>query len=421
MQQIFDYILSFLLDTRLEAGWVGYTSDRTEWKKFKVVIIPSAFFKGEVYGTDKSYPQLPLKTIDDVPILFGEPSVSRTQNQIFVKADIVASTYFLISRYEELIVKERDENKRFAAKSSLLYKAGLLQTPIVDMYGRLLRKWLGECGVKVPAQCSKYSCVMTHDVDHLAQYRSIRGFAGGVLRGNGIAALKSMFLGVENDPLFSFDWMRKLENKAHSVKSKVFIKVSGNKLPQDIPFYNPDGQDVRKLLEKYNNDVGVHISYEAALNPKLIKEEVDKLSKIAGKPITMSRNHYLASLKPSDMRYLIDAGITDDYTLGYADMAGFRLGTARPVKWIDPERKILTNLTLHPLIVMDCTLNESKYMGLSMDDAFKMYKNLKFEVHKYGGEFVLLWHNDSVSTLSKTYHRELFEKILHNEEFADYM
>ncbi len=420
MRQIFDYILSFILDTRLEAGWVGYTSDRAEWKKYKVVIIPSAFFKDGVYGTAESYPQLPLQAIDGVPILFGEPSVSRTQNQIFVKADIVASTYFLISRYEELIVTERDEHKRFAAKSSLLYKAGLLQKPIVDMYGRLLRGWLNEAGVKVPAQNSKYSFVMTHDVDHLAQYRSLRGFAGGILRGNFKAAVSSFVGGVENDPLFSFDWMRKMESNAHNVKSKVFIKVSGNRLPQDIPFYNPDGQDVRKLLEIYN-DVGVHISYEASLNPKLIKGEVERLSSIIGKPVTISRNHYLAALRPSDMRYLIDAGITDDYTLGYADMAGFRLGTARPVKWIDPERKILTNLTLHPLIIMDCTLNESKYMCLSVADAFATYKNLKLEVQKYGGEFVLLWHNDSVSTLSKTYHRELFEKILHNEEFADYM
>ncbi len=420
MRQIFDYILSLLLDTRIEVGWVGYTAEKSEWKKYKVVIIPSGFFKDGMYGTKESYPQLPLKMVNDVPILYGEPSVSRTNGQVFVKADIIASTYFIISRYEELIVKERDEHKRFAAKSSILKKAGLLQTPIVDMYGRLLRGWLNEAGVKVPVQNSKYSCIMTHDVDHIAQYRSLRGFAGGLLRGEFKNAVRSFVGGVENDPLFSFGWMRKLESKAHNIKSKVFIKVSGNRLPQDIPFYNPNGQDIRKLLKIYN-EVGLHISYEASLNPKLIKGEVELLSSIIDKPVTISRNHYLAAINPSDMRYLIDAGITDDYTLGFADEVGFRLGTARPVRWIDPEKKELTSLTLHPLIIMDCTLNEGKYMGLSVVDAFKTYKNLKLEVQKYGGDFVLLWHNDTVSEFSKTYHRKLFEKILHDEEFADFM
>ena len=33
---------------------------------------------------------------------------------------------------------------------------------------------------------------------------------------------------------------------------------------------------------------------------------------------------------------MIRAGITDDFTMGYADIAGFRLGTCRSVRWINP-------------------------------------------------------------------------------------
>ncbi len=43
-----------------------------------------------------------------------------------------------------------------------------------------------------------------------------------------------------------------------------------------------------------------------------------------------------------------DAGITDDYTMGYADQVGFRLGTARPVRCIYPATRHLSRrLTLH--------------------------------------------------------------------------
>ena len=39
------------------------------------------------------------------------------------------------------------------------------------------------------------------------------------------------------------------------------------------------------------------------------------------------------------MVWLEKAGITDDFTIGYPDVAGFRLGTSRPVHWINPENK----------------------------------------------------------------------------------
>lgn len=363
-------------------------------------------------------PKLPLKQVEGVPFLFGEDSVSRTNSQIFVKADLVASAYFLLSRYEELIVKERDEHGRFAAKDSLLFKAGLLNLPVVDMYGRLLRKWLAECGVKIPVLKSGYKFVMTHDVDVIAQYRSLRGLAGGLLRNKALTALKSFIGGVENDPLFTFDWMRNLEKRLSRVSVKAFVKVAGKTLSQDIPYFNPYGDDVKKVLGLYP-DVGLHVSYEAALDPQLIKRELEILENVAGRKVTSSRHHYLASLKPSDMRFLIDAGISDDYTMGFADCVGFRLGTCRPVRWIDPERKEVTTLTLHPLAAMDCTLSSDKYMELNEEEAFALYKKLRMEAMKHGGEFVALWHNTSVAQTDGSYHRELFEKILNYEEPAD--
>ena len=151
-----------------------------------------------------------------------------------------------------------------------------------------------------------------------------------------------------------------------------------------------------------------------------LHDKVKNLENITGSKVTKSRHHYLASLRPSDMLYLIDAGIKDDYTMGFADCAGFRLGTCRPVKWIDPERKEVTTLTLHPLAVMDCTLSSENYMNLDHDAAFALYKKLRLEALKFGGEFVSLWHNTSVAkTYSCSYHKDLFEEIMEYEESAD--
>lgn len=412
MPEYISYILSFLLDTDAAVASdvlknICYTDDRSQWKRYKIVIIPSGFFKKITYGTPESAPTLPLAEIEGTPLLFGLPEVAKVGGQLIVKADIVASAYFLLTRYEELINDERDSHGRFQAKSSILHKCGALQRPVVDEYGHLLRGWLEEVGVGLPEPQSKFRNLISHDVDRITQYRTARGFAGGIKRFHFADALKSQLMGVERDPLFTFPWMKKMEG---DLDTELFVKVAGKRLTQDLPYFDPLSSDLKKVLELYP-EPGIHISYEASKEPHLIKSEVELLALISGKRITKSRHHFLASLKPTDFQYLIDAGITDDYTMGYADEVGFRLGTSRPVKWINPETKEVTSLTLHPLMVMDRTLYDERYMNLDYNAALKSVKDLQKITEEFGGEFVTLWHNSEVSTLSDSYARDLFIKL----------
>ncbi|MDR0756345.1 MAG: hypothetical protein LBF85_00670, partial [Tannerella sp.] len=128
--------------------------------------------------------------------------------------------------------------------------------------------------------------------------------------------------------------------------------------------------------------------------------------------VTASRHNFLASREPEDMAALERAGITDDFTMGYADTAGFRLGTSRPVRRIDASTRTLSRLVLHPLAVMDSTLSESKYMRLSAEEAQEYCFHLTRETAKAHGELVLLWHNTSVVEANGGYHRELYGRIL---------
>ena len=45
---------------RFEA--IGYTDDPEEMKLYPIVIIPSGFFKLDVYGTEQAMPTLPLRS-----------------------------------------------------------------------------------------------------------------------------------------------------------------------------------------------------------------------------------------------------------------------------------------------------------------------------------------------------------------------
>ncbi len=98
--------------------------------------------------------------------------------------------------------------------------------------------------------------------------------------------------------------------------------------------------------------------------------------------------------------------------MGYADVVGFRLGTCYPVRWINPITRRLSPLTLHPLIIMDCSLDETAYMGLTHEQAHAYCLSLLEQVSHVGGELVLLWHNVSFTENNGKYHRQLYTDLL---------
>ena len=112
------------------------------------------------------------------------------------------------------------------------------------------------------------------------------------------------------------------------------------------------------------------------------------------------------------MHALIAAKIEDDYTMGYADVAGFRLGCCRPLLWIDPKSREVTSLTLHPLTAMDASLVRKEYMNLTPLAAYHAVIELLKQVQKHAGEVVLLWHNTSVQEHTNAEMRKVYQDII---------
>jgi len=405
---------------------IGYSSDSACYSNFKVVIYPSGFFDDRIYGTFVSEPDMPVKNIEGVPFLFGEPDVECIKGAIVVNADLVASAYFLISRYEEKLRRDvRDEHGRFPGRESLPYKAGFIDRPIVDEYGKLLRKWLRQSGIDIKEPPSSIKKVnLTHDVDSPFYCRTLRNVARIALsEQNLINAIRDKNKPVEQDLYYTFPWMfernRILQDRIgrDNCESFVFFRAGGN-TAQDKPHYDLRGKDIRSLIDlcrKNDVTIGLHSSYQAGREPSLILSEKKNLEDACGMEITQNRHHFLASREPEDMEYLEKAGITDDYTIGYSDVAGFRLGTSYPVRYINPTTCHLSSLTLHPLTIMDCTLDEQKYMNLSAEEAEEYCQKLINNVRNVNGELTLLWHNTS-AVAGCGYLRELYEKIINSIE-----
>ena len=180
------YIISYLLHHNpLLKEQVGYGACCNDYSQYRVFIKASNFFEATTYGTLATLPSLPLESIEGVPLLFGSPTMKWQGDTLIVDADIIASSYFLMSRYEEMLFpdEKRDIHGRFIGKASIAYRGEFLHRPIVEEYGVLLRQWLRKAGVDVPDVPNSYSAItLTHDVDTLSHYRRIRGSLGGMWR-----------------------------------------------------------------------------------------------------------------------------------------------------------------------------------------------------------------------------------------------
>ncbi len=425
-EQTYNYIIDFLVGEKLPQNTIGYTNDSELFGKYKIVIRPSDFFSDNIYGTEKSIPTLPVETIGITPILFGSAENYCAENTLVTNADFIASTYFLITRYEETVNSARDVHGRFPFSESTLHKLNYLHKPIVDEYGKILRTYLRKCGIDIPEPQQGFSKIyLTHDVDKISQYRNVRGFGGGILRSIKrmdfkalIRVFRSACCGVKYDPLYTFEWLFEQNSKISEAETIVFVKSSHSKIEEDQPCYNIFSKEAQYLIAHCKQDkatIGLHASYQSGKETEVIAHDKQALEQaLGGETIRINRHHYLRSCEPADMQALIDAGITDDFTMGFADYAGFRLGTCSAVQWINPHTQELTNLTLHPLTIMEFSLVAPKYMNLSYEKALEYSTLLVEEVYKNGGELVLLWHNPAVSTLPEyaTYQAKLYDDLI---------
>lgn len=424
MNLIINYILRFLLGVNRAGAYsslIGYTSNPNLFHKYKVVIIPSRFFDPDIYGTPESLPKLPLMEIDNVPFLFGSPRIEWQEDTLIVYADIIASSYFLLTRYEEIQKRNiRDIHGRFPGKESLPVKAGFIHRPIIEEYGKLLRNWLRQTEIRIKEPTAQIRKIwLTHDIDAPFFCRSIRSVIRETLKGGGFWKAWKLFNGaIEQDPYYTFPWILEQNQQVKDIYNQkcdtLFFLKAGGKHKYDKPYYSIHQNSIKQLLtllKERDAKFGLHSSYDVSEHPSLISMEKEILDHVWNlENITKNRNHYLRSREPEDFDKLIKAGITEDFTMGYADISGFRLGTCRPVQWINPITRQLTPLILHPLAIMDCTLSDSQYMGLDYEEALAYCQLLLRKIRQYGGEAVLLWHNTSFA--DKGYHKQLYAQLI---------
>lgn len=429
-QELAEYLISFMLGEgeshRRLSRMVGYTADVHEAERYQVVIVPSGFFDLSTYGHPASMPQPPLAEFMGTPLLFGEPHMEQRHpgGPLWVYADLVASSYFMVSRYEEMYRrKERDQHDRFPGKESLPYRAGFLHRPIVDEYGAILKGLLARQGVDLPDEPRGFMRVnFTHDVDVPFEYRGVRGFARAWLK-EGLSPCKAHQLAFGSplkDRYWSFprflEWNKEaIEEFPKGKAASILFYKTPTRHRLDAPHYRLRYSSMRQLhqlAKRYQAEEQLHLCMGASGSAEKVRKAKITLERDLRQPVTKVRYHYLAAREPEDILFLQHVGLLDDYTMGYADVAGFRLGTCRPVRSIIPSMGQMTRIILHPLTLMDCTLDRHDYMDLDPVDALEYGRQLIRTTCQFHGELNLLFHNNYLAKEVHPFHSRLYRELL---------
>lgn len=343
----------------------------------------------------------------DCPILFGTPEVKTNARHKRLGADLVAGTFFMLTRWEESVQpKLADQHGRALAETSLAYRHGFLHRPVVNEYAELIWNCLTALGYNESRRELHYTVVPTHDVDNLLFYRSPAKRAWVALhRLLGTRRYDGYVDGnAPQDPFDTYatlmDWAEAAGTTAH-----FFFKSTHLDTPYDRS-YNVGSTFFRTLVSgitKRGHVVGFHPGYGTHLNPKLWGEEYHRLQAASPAPIRCGRQHFLRFDAPQTWELWEDFNMVWISTCCYPYHAGFRAGICRsfPVFNVFTRQKI--QLRERPLIAMETAffLNQESLVGPEHfpPEAFhQQWLALRDTVRRYRGEFVFNWHNSSIIT-----------------------
>ncbi|MBW6501051.1 MAG: polysaccharide deacetylase family protein [Bacteroidales bacterium] len=412
------YIAGIILEDILGLEWELIT-DRRKLGKHTVINYSGMNISGAfkitpdplLFETGISAREISVTEWHGLPVFF------QATNGSDLPFDIFAASFFLLSRYEEYLYFQPDEHGRFRASDSLAFRNGFLDRPVIDLWTKEFAKALLKKFQTIAFRRNEFSALVTIDADEpfaypgKSRFGSLGGFFRDIAQKTGLSGRKpGRTLTSEKDPFDVFDYIDETIERFGADPIFFFPVGDPSEYDKNPPYRNEDYQElILRISGKY--PTGIHPSYHSAENASVMITETGRLKSLLGTEITRNRFHYLRIAFPRSFSSLGDAGITEDYSMGYPDEPGFRAGIARPYFFYNVIKDEATTLRIIPFQVMDCTLSGNK--GLDPESAKLLIRKIIKEVMDAGGTFVSIWHNTSLlDTPDCIRWREVFEYTL---------
>lgn len=315
--------------------------------------------------------------------------------------DMFGAAFYLVSRYEEYLPHFKDRHGRYKVEDSLAYKADFLGKPLINFWALKLKDILTQHFPQIDFPKASFTFTPTIDIDNAYAFKykgAIRSFLCCLLLLFQLQLGKFwnrllVHFGLKEDPYDTYKKQTEIHTKYRV--SPIYFVLLGNYSQHDknLSHRHPKYISLIKTFEA-NGDVGMHPSYRAATSIGQMKLEKERLETILGRTVTKSRAHYIRIALPDTYRILQEIGITDDYSMGYASQPGFRASIASPFYFYDLDKEQVTQLRIHPFVVMDTTLK--KYLHIRAKDLMDYLYPLIEETKLAHGNFTFIFHNESM-------------------------
>lgn len=362
---------------------------------------------------------------EDIPVIYGaeEPSIKQENGLIRCSIDIAASAFFMLTRWEEFVLDDRDEHDRFPATSALAVTHGFIDRPIVNEYAHLLWHMLQALGCRQQPALQDFSFILTHDVDALLKWLDwvhvLRTAAGDIIKRrqhktafSRVREYRSIQRQELKDPFDRYDWLMKLSESRNLQSHFYFMSnwnsQSSNDRHSAYPLKHLYARALFKKIKERGHVIGFHPGYGTIDNENVWAAQRDELENACGCTVTTGRQHYLRFKVPQTWQLWQDQGMHVDSTCGYSRREGFRCGTGHsfPVFNIQSRQKL--KLLEQPLVFMDvCNFYDGGYDGKSFEH-HHLFDIIRF-ARQFGTPVTLLFHN---SVFAEPGFTELYQQIL---------
>lgn len=353
---------------------------------------------------------IPATVLFDEEVIIYNVHSSQFENEDCLNfnriADPLASIFYVLSRMEEYSSTIEDEHGRFLAKNSILDHYKWLDKAMCDRWAESFLRFLSRNKLlSFESKQKKVEIIPTFDIDNAYAFRLKTGLRMWLSTLRDIAKRdrlrllerKNVLSGSLIDPYDTYEYILSIAERGYKVKM-FWLLGDYAKYDKNISFKNVRHQRlIRKMDHKIT--VGIHPSYKSNSYEYYLFNEKERLEEILNHPVENSRQHFLKLKLPTTYKSLSSLGIIHDFTMGYAENVGFRAGTARPFRWFDLTKNVVTDLVIHPFVYMDGTLNE--YLSLDIDSSKDIVSKLYEEVTTYGGDFVFIWHNETIGNYGR--------------------
>jgi hypothetical protein len=397
---IFEFILSDIIGLDYEI-----TDNRDLYLKHKGprVSYGKINFKGEL--NFKATELLYEKNVNDQNIACfeyeGVPAFFKVYGECVLPFDPFAASFYLVSRYEEYLPFTKDQFGRFSASQSLAFQKGFLDRPVINLWGRIIKKILVLNFPNLVFRKKRYKFIPTYDIDsaycykHKGLLRTLGGFYRSFKNNDkeDFNDRAQVLLKRKKDPFDTFDLMYSYQ-KQYKFRPKYFFLVGDyDEYDKNISIEVRSFRELIKQVADYA-EVGIHPSFASNESFEKLKREKRSLYKLINRDIKVSRQHFLKLSFPQTYQRLVEMEIESDYTMGYASDIGFRASTCSSFYFYDLDYERKTNLKVFPFSVMDVSLN--LYLKLDPDKAIEKTKKLIDEVKAMDGLMITLWHNQNL-------------------------